>query len=189
MRSGRYKPEEIAHIADTYVDAGCNVAETCRRLRVEGEPYANLQDKRLYQWTHGNRHDFNTEVVRARERKGERDRRRAIQDPISALERLAGDINERHELMQRAQAEAITANSLNDTELARVESLLLKQEAQLVDVHRTLANLRNPREGEAAVQAVVAFVQVLINRASPRQREVIVQVVRPLLPEGRADVA
>jgi len=184
LKGGKYTPAHISHIADVVVDAGCVAAEAARRLRSEGEPYAHLKADRIRGWVKNNTHDFNAEIVAARERKGERDRRRQVEDPIATIERLIGDINERHERLMAAQAEAITVAALSDADLYRSEQLLLKQEGKIAELTDLLAKLKNPKEGEAASEAVVIFAGMLINRASPRQRDVIASVVQCLLPEG-----
>jgi len=180
MPPRRYTPEQIQHVADVFIAAHYNGRETVRRLNEE-EGFERFTPARLYHWLTKNTHDFQAEVKKA----ADRAQRREVADPITATENVIRSIQDRLALFEDAHGEAIILDKVG--EAMKIEAMLIKEEAHLLEAQKFLHLLKNPKEGDAAQEAVRQFVIVLINNASPRQREVIADVAGRLLPEGAID--
>lgn len=176
MRPRRYTPSEIEHVADVYVASGFNGQEAMRRLRQE-ERFRGFREGTLYGWIEENKHKFQGEIERAVTRA----RRREVVDPITATEAMIGAIQDRITTYRAHHDELVAEGDLKES--SKISRDLIKLEEHLRNAYEFLHCLQNPKEGQAAQQAVVAFVQILINSATPMQREVIVAVAAKILPE------
>jgi len=181
MPPRRYTPEQIQHVADVYIAAHFNGREAVRRLNEE-EGFERFTPARLYHWLTNDTHSFQAVVKAA----ADRAQRREIADPITATENVIRNIQDRLALFEDAHGEAVILDKLG--EHLKIETMLIKEETHLLEAQKFLHLLKNPKEGDAAEQAVRQFVVVLINTATPRQREIIADVAGRLLPEGAVDV-